>query len=393
MNPSSSRSAAGQPPALVLALAGMLTLSVGMGIGRFAFTPMLPMMQHDYAISLTLAGWLASANYLGYLAGALLAIRMRTSPARIVRVSLVATALLTAAMGLTDAPFAWLALRALAGVFSAWILVFAAAWILPVLAQRGGEGLGGVHFAGVGFGTALTGLTCLVLLHLSVTSALAWLVLGALATLLALIAWPAYAARIGAGVGAAGRVDVPAAVSARVGAGVLAICYGCFGFGYIIPATFIPSMARDLVADPWVFGWAWPVFGAAALTSTLLAGALHRHVSNRTIWGVGHLVLAASVALPVIWPGIAGLMLSAAGVGGTFVVITLAAIQEARRLAPHGTARLMAQMTTAFAAGQALGPMLVSAVVADAASMDLVLLLAAGLLLASAWPLLGYRGS
>lgn len=387
MKASPPRTTAGGPSALVLALAGMITLSVGMGIGRFAFTPVLPMMQHDAGVSLTLAGWLASANYLGYLAGALLAIRMRASAATIVRVSLVATALFTSAMGLTDSPAMWLLLRALAGVVSAWILVFAAAWILPALALRDGEGLGGVHFAGVGFGTALTGLICLALLHLAVSSANAWLVLGVIAALLAAVAWPAYADSLGPAV--AGETAVPVETAGQpAGAGMLALCYGCFGFGYIIPATFIPSMARELVSDPWVFGWAWPVFGVAALLSTVLAGRLHRQVSNRVIWGVGHLVLAVAVALPVLSPGITGLTISAAGVGGTFVVITLVAMQEARRLAPHGSARLMALMTTAFATGQALGPMLVSVAVSHAGGMELVLLLAAALLVISAWPLL-----
>ena len=53
-------------------LGGMLGLVVVMGIGRFAFTPILPLMQRDLAMSHTLAGWLAGLNYLGYLLGAIL---------------------------------------------------------------------------------------------------------------------------------------------------------------------------------------------------------------------------------------------------------------------------------------------------------------------------------
>ena len=121
-------------------------------------------------MSLTLAG-VGQLPRLPYLAGALLSILMHSSATTIVRVSLVATAIFTAAMGLTDSPAKWLLLRALAGIASAWILVFASAWILPALALRNGEGLGGVHFVGVGFGTALRGLVCLALLHLSGGSA------------------------------------------------------------------------------------------------------------------------------------------------------------------------------------------------------------------------------
>ncbi|HUG57058.1 MAG TPA: YbfB/YjiJ family MFS transporter, partial [Candidimonas sp.] len=52
--------------AVVLSLAGFIALAVAMGIGRFAFTPMLPMMQNDSGLGLAEGGWLASANYLGY---------------------------------------------------------------------------------------------------------------------------------------------------------------------------------------------------------------------------------------------------------------------------------------------------------------------------------------
>ena len=55
-----------------IALAGAVALAVAMGIGRFAFTPLLPMMLTDGVIDLPHASWLASANYLGYFIGALL---------------------------------------------------------------------------------------------------------------------------------------------------------------------------------------------------------------------------------------------------------------------------------------------------------------------------------
>ena len=61
-----------RPSRIPLPLAGLLALAVAMGIGRFAFTPVLPMMQADLGLSLAQGSWLASANYLGYLLGALL---------------------------------------------------------------------------------------------------------------------------------------------------------------------------------------------------------------------------------------------------------------------------------------------------------------------------------
>jgi len=138
----------------------------------------------------------------------------------------------------------------------------------------------------------------------------------------------------------------------------LVLCYGAFGFGYIIPATFLPAMAKDIVPDPRLFGWAWPAFGAAAVVSTIYAARLGRLFSNRAIWIGGHLAMALGVVVPLVAPGLPGILLAALLVGGTFMVITMAGMQEARRAGPHARA-VMAAMTSAFALGQILGPMVV----------------------------------
>ena len=177
---------------LRLATAGMLTLAAAIGIGRFAFTPVLPMMQKDLGLSLQAAGWLASANYAGYFVGALSAVWLRGAPRTIVRGALIATAVLTAGMGLTSNIYAWLCLRALAGVVSAWALVFSSAWVLRVLAASGNSRLGGVVFGGVGLGAALAGVLCLAFLGLGRSADQAWIALSLLALVAAAVVWPVY---------------------------------------------------------------------------------------------------------------------------------------------------------------------------------------------------------
>ena len=140
----------------------------------------------------------------------------------------------------------------------------------------------------------------------------------------------------------------------------LVLSYGAFGFGYIIPATFLPAMAKEIVPDPRLFGWAWPVFGAAAVVSTICAARLGGRVSHRSAWIGGHLVMALGVIVPLAVPGLPGIMAAALLVGGTFMVITMAGMQEARRIAGPNPRALMAAMTSAFALGQILGPMTVS---------------------------------
>lgn len=364
-----------------LALSGMLALAVAIGIGRFAFTPLLPMMQKDYGVTLRLAGLLAAANYVGYFIGALSAIWVRARPATMVGSSLLATVALTAAMGGRHDASVWLLLRGLAGVASAWILVFGSAWILQQLALAGKKSLGGVVFGGVGLGTAFTGALCVIFLYLDWHADRAWWVLGAVALLLAGACWPGFRVAVPAGTTAASVTAQ--SLQLRDHAAVVT-CYAILGFGYIIPATFLPAMARQAIADPVLFGWAWPAFGSAALVSTLLAGWLSAHLSNRRIWALAHAVMAVGVATPVLLPGMAGIAISALCVGGTFMVATMAGMQEARALAPDRASQLIAAMTTAFALGQILGPLLVSLVSAWPNGMGVLLITAALLLLGSA---------
>jgi MFS family permease len=357
-----------------------------MGIGRFAFTPLLPMMQTDQGLSVTAAAWLASANYLGYLVGALSAMWMRVRAATAIRAALLVIGAVTVAMGVTSAFAIWVFLRALAGVASAWALIYASAWCLERLATVRRPLLNGVVFAGVGAGIAAAGGICIALMYARASSTQGWIVMGALALALTLTIWPAFAPdRV-----AAWSV-IPHAHTAAVKwdpeSVRLVLCYGAFGFGYIIPATFLPVMAREAIHDPLIFGWSWPVFGAAALISTLLASVLPQALSNRRLWIGSQLLMAVGVALPAVWSSTVGIMLAALFVGGTFMVTTMVAIREARKVAGLRATGLIAAMTAAFAVGQIVGPIGASYVVERNGNFFAALLIASLLLAASAYAL------
>jgi MFS family permease len=367
----------------VVALAGLLALAVAMGIGRFAFTPILPMMQEDAGISIATGGWLASANYVGYLLGALSVIALPIRATTAIRVGLVAIGFATLAMGLDDHVAVWVVLRAVAGVASAWVLVYVSSWCLERLGSLGRPGLTNTVFAGVGAGIALAGILCLVLMYARVGSAPTWIALGIIALVLSVGVWPVFArdtASVAAPPPARGVTWDRESVR-------LVLCYGAFGFGYIIPATFLPVMARQVIVDPIVFGWSWPLFGAAAMVSTLAVAALRSRLSNRRLWIASHLAMALGVALPVVWSGIVATMLAALLVGGTFMVITMTGMQEARSVAGARATGLMAALTSAFALGQIVGPLLVSYVAAAGGTFAMVLSIACAALVVSAYEL------
>jgi MFS family permease len=371
--------------ALAIALAGLVALAVAMGIGRFAFTPILPMMQEDAGVSIATGGWLASANYLGYLAGALSVIWWRITATIGIRVGLATIGLATLAMGLEHHLPVWLALRALAGVASAWVLIYVSAWALEHLAALNRPALGNTVYAGVGTGIALAGGLCLALMHVGAGSARAWIVLGVLSIVLSVAIWSVFRGSPGPPVAAerlADRGMVWDRESIR-----LVLCYGAFGFGYIIPATFLPVMAKQVIRDPAVFGWSWPLFGAAAMGSTLATAMLRSLVTTRRLWIASHLVMALGVVLPVVWSGIVPIMLAALLVGGTFMVITMVGMQEARSVGGARATGLMAALTSAFALGQIAGPISVSLVVGAGGNVSAALVIACVALVVSAYAL------
>lgn len=390
-NPSETKPAPAASP-LVIALAGFAALGIAMGIGRFAFTPILPMMQQEALVSVGEGGWLASANYLGYLLGSLSAVILRVRATTAVRAGLVVIGLATLGMGLAQSFAAWLVLRALGGVGSAWVLVFASVWALRTLSAAGRSALRGIVFAGVGTGIAVAGLFCVALMQRSLRSPMAWQGLGVIALVGSMAIWRALRSDHDAG-GTQSRRQTGHSYRWDFDSVRLVLCYGIFGFGYIIPATFVPAMAREFVKDPLVFGWSWPVFGVAAALSTLVAAGATSFIGNRRLWALSHLVMALGVSAPLVWPTIGGIMIAALLVGGTFMVNTMSGLQEAQIVGGPQATSLMAVMTAAFATGQIGGPLLVTYTVGIHGDFSRALLIACLLLVVSAGSLARSRPS
>lgn len=210
-------------------------------------------------------------------------------------------------------------------------------------------------FAGVGAGILFAGAAVLVVGASDLTPSAGWFVLGAAACCVALVA-----ALLIENIAPSVDVDTPP-LGVDPSAWRLIICYGAFGFGYVIPATFLPAAARSMISDPAVFGWIWPLFGIAAASSTALTSSILENLQPRRAWAYGQFVMAFGVALPAVQATLFSIIVSAICVGGTFMVITMAGMQEARRIAAQSAPRLMAAMTAAFAAGQLVGPLTLTA--------------------------------
>ena len=347
--------AQGEPGrALGVALGGLAGLAAAMGIGRFVYTPILPFMIEDLGLTASQAGVIASANYFGYLAGALAAsaAALPGSRRRWLLAALAVSALSTGAMAVSSSVTVFLALRFMGGVASAFVLVFASALVLDRLAATGRPGLTAVHFAGVGCGITLSALLVAGLAAEGYGWRGQWLVSGGVS----LLAVAAAAWLIPAG-GKAKSSSSPPQDRRPDGRLVrIVAAYGLFGFGYVITATFISAMVRSSPDISSVEPVVWLVVGLSAIPSVALWTWIGRRIGNHRSFAIACLVEGIGVAMSVLATSAAAVVVSAALLGGTFVGITALGLVHARELSPGDPRRTLAFMTAAFGLGQMIGP-------------------------------------
>jgi hypothetical protein len=342
-----------------------------MGIGRFAFTPLLPMMLHDGVIDLHGASWLASANYLGYLAGALMCTfqpwiwaRAPRLPAingpALVRGGLVATGVLTLGMAVPWAAI-WPLLRFAAGVASAVVFVYTSGWCLAQLARMNQAAIGGAIYTGPGAGIVISGLFASGMVPWGWHAQTGWLIFGLLAFALTAGVWRIFQ---GTSAPASASAPAPAAGGSETHGGVeigcLALAYGLAGLGYIVTATFLPVIARQaLPGSPWLDMF-WPIFGVGVMVGALLATRMRMTQDMRLLLAGCYAVQAVGIAIGVWSPSLAGFAIGSLLLGIPFTAITFFAMQEVRRLRPLLAASFMGLLTAVYGIGQIAGPPMVA---------------------------------
>lgn len=339
------------------AIAGLIAMVAGMGIGRFVYTPLLPGMMEGLSISASDAGLIASANYLGYLVGALLAAGGWTHgmDRRLMLAGLGANTLLLAWMGLADTLPVFLAVRFLAGVASAFVMIFMGSIVFSRLALAGRSNLQAAHFGGVGGGIAISALLTGGLYLADAGWRAGWIG----SAVISLVAFFAvyFLVTGGAAHTAGGPVREPDLPGSPALTRII-LAYGIFGAGYIVTATFLVAIVRQSEQGPLFESAVWLVTGLAGAPSVWLWGKAVRRIGLTTTFAVGCLVEAVGVMASVGIPGPAGPLIGGALLGGTFIAITAYGLQAGRQLAATAPRRVFALMTASFGAGQIIGPIL-----------------------------------
>lgn len=373
--------ASGRPSPALIAGAGLLSLLLAMGVGRFAFTALLPQMRDEGFLDIGSGGLLAATNYLGYLAGALwTAFSRRADGPRRLLGGLLASVATTLAMGFDPGFAAWCGLRFVSGVASAVVYVYATGIVLRNLAAVGAAGWSALHYMGVGSGIVVSALVARSMAE-DGGALLGWRWLGALAAVAGLV--------VAAVLVPLGRQCTPVAAAASApdaplpAMGWLAAAYGLAGFGYIVNATFLPMLLRGQSGTAAAALGGWLAVGLAALPAT----AFWVRLSFR--WGVyqalisATLVQAVGVALPVLVDGVPAAMAGAVMLGATFMGIAGLAQWLARVPDAQATARRIGFITACYGVGQIAGPLLVAAQGRDAGFTMPVLAAALALLLSA----------
>jgi predicted MFS family arabinose efflux permease len=338
------------------ALAGACVLALVMGIGRFAYTPILPPMLEGGGLSLSGAGLVASANFLGYLAGALLAMQAVFAARRVhwLRIAMLLSIATTGAMAFDVGAAGWAALRFAGGIASAFALVYVSGMVFDMANRSAQPMLGSILYAGVGAGIALSALVVHLGRLAGLNASALWLAVGGLAALLALAPWqrlvlPALSKPLAA-------VSDASRAGARQALRRLTLAYGCLGFGYVITATFIVVMVRRLPdAATWEF-WTWMTVGLAGVPSNWLWAKVAARAGAYRAIVAAFILEAIGVALAALGTGPLAILTGAALLGGTFMAITALGLAAGRQLAPARPDQTIAMMTAAFGLGQIIGP-------------------------------------
>lgn len=369
--------------------AGIFSLLLTLGLARFAYTPLLPLMQEQAGLGLAAAGWLAASNYTGYLAGALLATLIGDPrlKLRLYRLGLLAALLSTWLMGLTETVWLWALSRFVAGLGSAAGMLLGTGLILNWLIRHDLRSELGIHFSGIGLsiaGCALVVGVCSLWLDWRMQ----WFVLGALGVLLLIPAlrWMPAPVATDRAAGAA-LVDQP---PGRLFLTLLLVAYFCAGIGYVVSATFIVAIVEALPGLAGYGTWVFLVVGLAAAPGCIFWDLLARRRGTLNALLLAALLHVAGVLLP-LWGGLVAALAGAALFGLTFVGMVSLVLSMAGRYYPSQPAKMMGRMTLAYGIAQILAPALTGWLALRLGSYDAGLYLAAAAMLLASVLLLVLR--
>ncbi len=357
---------------IAIVTAGIISLVVGVGLARFAFTSLLPVMLSDF-LTVELTGLLASLNYVGYISGTIFAVFITNinTKVKMFRIGLVLSIATTLVLGLTIDKTLWAVSRVVAGFGTSMVLIVGASIVMLKLNLDDKKKAMGWYFTGIG--ASIVAMELLVRTLDGYHHQTIWLV-GAVCCAVLLI-YPYMVLSFD-------RQIMTDAIHHKFDRAifspfvlVLTLAYLTEGVGFVVQATFLPDII-DAVDGLGGFGSnVWLLAGVAGIPSSIVLMILAKKhgTVNVIIWTMALQVVG--ILLPTITDNIYLNLLGGVIYGGTFVGLVALFMNQAGEIARDNPVVLMATFTTAYGVGQITAPLYSVALINYSGSYDMALYL------------------
>ncbi|RUM62848.1 MAG: MFS transporter [Sulfurimonas sp.] len=356
-------------------LAGILSIIIGVGVARFAFTSLLPSMLEDY-LSVTQAGILASLNFVGYLSGSLFSVSLQNIQKKVFyfRIGIVLSICTSIILGTTHNEILWIISRILAGFGSAMILLVGASLVMLKLNLQHKTKAMGIHFSGIGFAIVISELVSQIVLEKHSWSE-AWLVLAFIAFIFAFYIIHILSFDKVLHKETLYQKSTKSVFSVYVV--LLILAYLTEGVGFVVQGTFLPEIVNSLEGLEGKGNLAWLIVGLAGIPSSILWMRLAHRFNSVDIIIFALLLQVIGILLPTLSTNIYINLLSAALYGSTFIGLVALFMNLGGQISKHNPVILMGSMTAAYSIGQIGAPLYSVALIAEFGNFNTSLYLTA----------------
>ena len=336
-------------------LAGIISIVIGVGIARFAFTSLLPSMLDNF-LDVTTVGLFASFNYAGYLSGALFSIFLKdiNEKVKYFRIGIVLSIFTTLILATTLNETLWFVSRIVAGFGSAMVLIVGGALVMVKINYEDKTKAMGIHFSGIGFAIVISELLSQYAL-INGSWQDAWMVLFIFAFILSVYALYILSFDISV------KKDAPKHhVSRDIFTPyviLLILAYFTAGVGFVVQATFLPDIINSLDGLDGYGSLAWLIVGIVGIPSAIIWMRLAHRYGSINIIIIAFVFQIVGILIPTFTNSIAMNLLSGALYGSTFIGHVALFMHYGGKLSGKNPVIIMGAMTATYGVGQVSAPL------------------------------------
>lgn len=368
---------------------GICALSLTMGISRFAYTPLLPIMQEQTSLGVASGGWLATIHYFGYFLGVLAALKTESLRSREIFyfTGLLLSVVSTFMMTIDESFLLWSLARFIAGFSGAAGIIIGAGLIMQWIMKNTNEKPQmGKFFAGAGVGIVISALGSILFNSLKFNWEEQWLAYGVIAVFLFFPAWFLRPTLIVDNYNTDRDFTNNQSTNKQTstvpkGLYELLAMYFFAGFAFVISATFTVAIVKLNPQNEYLGNFVWLLVGLASIPSAVIwdwveskFGMLKALCFAISFHAVALILNAFSNNLIILF--LAAFLFGISNLGVISLTMTLAG-----RKSPNNPGKEMARLTIAFAIALVVGPSVASSLAELQGSYFISLLLSSCMLI------------